>query len=729
MKQSIVLADFKGIAPRYGDLIKVGMAETAVDCDLWRGKLGPRNSDDLVSANTNSHNSIFKFGETWLSGNDSYYLEWRIGTTDILIYLDNGTLKRRIGAVTVDLGQNPPGKPSASNITQRFYLSDTATYEWRASGTNNEAYCVLVGGGNPSLPYDGGAVLYVNGEVKTKGAVGTLDYNQWGYGNNDSLGFSTIYIKFSYPAGAGGQWYWAASAVAGEYYLAATSGPMPTVPSAPRYVSEVVDGGTLFTAGTLGSLGSNEYAVGDNDALGANAIYIRTDGSDPNGVIESLFAMDIVNNMWWWTEFGSPASDDTVTTTSSIIYTVHEGSLVGNYRYVTTLTRNVGGYTDESGPSEVSDEISIAEGMGSKIQIIKPTISDPYVTHWNIYRLSDNTAEYLFVAQATAATPSYVDNTVDADLSTAISTWYTSNQGNEVTFAKPLSGMEGIATDLHAGMIFTWKGSTLYFCEPGIPDAWPAHYTINFRSPIKRVLPFAGSVAVLCETGPFRVDGTQPEQLQPSKALGNEPCISTVACVTNKGVVYLSDSGLVLFNLVDSTVFSLGAFNELWFNDNVAPDGAVIVASHDVLYLFHSAGTLCYNATTSQWTQLSLVAIAAWVNPEDGDAYYLLEGTGIYHLMNNDSVPVDFTWGSGQLLGKDPEADKRWTRLRAKGTGTVTIAAAVDGDTVATKAVNMDSVLDRDGRLNLPVSAVGRSMKLTFSGTGTVEQAIVEYEL
>jgi len=68
------------------------------------------------------------------------------------------------------------------------------TYRWTASGSGtNEYYCELAGGGDPSLSEPAGLIL---GEsVLTSGTLGSLSDHAWAYGDNDSLGYSTVYIR------------------------------------------------------------------------------------------------------------------------------------------------------------------------------------------------------------------------------------------------------------------------------------------------------------------------------------------------------------------------------------------------------------------------------------------------------------------------------------------------------------------------------------------------------
>jgi len=71
-----------------------------------------------------------------------------------------------------------------------------ATYKWTASGSGTaEYYCELVGGGDPSL--EDPVNVQLNGSNATEGTMGSLTAGQWDYGDNDTLGYSTIYVRTS----------------------------------------------------------------------------------------------------------------------------------------------------------------------------------------------------------------------------------------------------------------------------------------------------------------------------------------------------------------------------------------------------------------------------------------------------------------------------------------------------------------------------------------------------
>lgn len=76
----------------------------------------------------------------------------------------------------------------------------TAAFAWTVSGSGtNEYYVRTAGGANPgfqaSPPTTNG--VYIAGSAATKGTLGALTAGQWGYGDNDTLGYSTVYVRLS----------------------------------------------------------------------------------------------------------------------------------------------------------------------------------------------------------------------------------------------------------------------------------------------------------------------------------------------------------------------------------------------------------------------------------------------------------------------------------------------------------------------------------------------------
>ncbi len=85
---------------------------------------------------------------------------------------------------------------SSHKIQVNGHSLRNSTYKWTASGSGtNEYYCELAAGGDPSLEEPNG--IKVAGTTATNGTLGSLAAGEWDWGDNDSLGYSTVYIRLS----------------------------------------------------------------------------------------------------------------------------------------------------------------------------------------------------------------------------------------------------------------------------------------------------------------------------------------------------------------------------------------------------------------------------------------------------------------------------------------------------------------------------------------------------
>jgi len=72
----------------------------------------------------------------------------------------------------------------------------SATYKWTASGSGtNEYYCQTAAGGNPSLTEAKCATTDGTFNLDSNGTLGSLTAGQWDWGDNDTLGYSTVYVR------------------------------------------------------------------------------------------------------------------------------------------------------------------------------------------------------------------------------------------------------------------------------------------------------------------------------------------------------------------------------------------------------------------------------------------------------------------------------------------------------------------------------------------------------
>lgn len=194
-------------------------------------------------------------------------------------------------------------------------IVESTGIEWIASGSGTaEYYGQLVGGGDPSFTepetvYEGIGIL---DRTMPKGVLGSLTSGDWGWGNNDALGFNTIYLRMSgdvnpdtTPAGyceaayveAPGygvdivesskyKWTLAWPFTASTYYMSFKTGGAPGI-AEPGKVYEDVGG-----ADTELTIGGNPFVLAAGEWIWYNrypfgppyeTIYIHlTDGTDPD---------------------------------------------------------------------------------------------------------------------------------------------------------------------------------------------------------------------------------------------------------------------------------------------------------------------------------------------------------------------------------------------------------------------------------------------------------------
>ena len=755
-----VMTQFGGIAPRYAPGLTFGMAQTAENCDLSSGKIKPLKGHLAVGAGMG--NSLHYYEGEWYSGPDRYYVNWPIGADNLLLYLEDGVPMKRVGDSVAVLGQELPEAPTVetNDFTFDFSPDSEARCVLIASSVENEYYPGIVCNGRV-FPvcvvmdeYDGGGYTLFSGctfslagGVADEGVLGSLGHHEWAYGDQDGLGFDTLYLGFSGLTTEEVGWKQVVEfddlgvdviRVGYVQWGSSITDPMTTfrmqdgqADVALRHVSDTiyelvgVTDGTIDlykTAHYLGISGpfaacyinDNPYTLGEYGDLAAGEWVFETGLSGFSPGI--LFVMESAALTTTAITGGDVAffSDNGITQFS---LSSSLGSIVDTVRYAITTVRSVGGHEDESGLGAVSEDI---ECDHIQTLVTRPEITDTDVTHWKLWRIGDSTGEYQLVATLDADTETYEDALDASEVGESPTTFYTSDQGNEILFSKPAVVFDGLA-GVGNGMVFGWAGHILYWCEPGKPDAWPSYYTMNFPADIRDVIPMGGVIGVMTEIGAFRVDGTHPELLQPSDPIGLEPVRGLHSAKTSRGIAYLSDSGVGLFNLYETSIVSDTAFTESWFAE-IDSESSVLIQSDNMLYLFHSDGVLKLDPTsgTASWSTLSLSGVtAAFIRPDTGGLFVLASGS-VYEVSGGDG-DLSWEWLSGDIYGDSD--DQEFRSVSVVGSGSVTLAVYIDGDLIRSRG--LDFTLDRGRTIQLRQEEAGRALWFKLTGTGIVTEVVV----
>ena len=100
-----------------------------------------------------------------------------------------------------------------------------------------------------------------------------------------------------------------------------------------------------------------------------------------------------------------------------------------------------------------------------------------------------------------------------------------------------------------SGVIMGAYQNTIHFSEPLIPYAWPLDYQYHIDTHVKALGVYKSSAIILTDSNPYVIHGSSPDRMVLDRLSENQACVSERGVVPiNMGVVYPSDSGLMLAN-------------------------------------------------------------------------------------------------------------------------------------------------------------------------------------
>jgi hypothetical protein len=147
-----------------------------------------------LTANTAGQIGGFTIGATTLANGTDLVLD----ASNKKICLSSTTFGNK--GVQIEYNGGKPrmylGDGSGSFFKFEWVSLRNPTYKWTASGSGtNEYYVELSGGGDPSL--DAPAGIFADDLPFDKGTIGSLAVSEWAYGDNDTLGYITVYVRLA----------------------------------------------------------------------------------------------------------------------------------------------------------------------------------------------------------------------------------------------------------------------------------------------------------------------------------------------------------------------------------------------------------------------------------------------------------------------------------------------------------------------------------------------------
>lgn len=148
-------------------------------------------------------------------------------------------------------------------------------------------------------------------------------------------------------------------------------------------------------------------------------------------------------------------------------------------------------------------------------------------------------ATFYFVAEVSKATTTFADN-IASDIVGA-------NQAMQSMYwTPPPDDLEGFVT-MPNGIVASWRGNEIWFCEPYRPHAWPVQYQVSVEYPIVGLGVTGQSLIVLTTGYPTAIMGINPASMSMTRIATYQPCTSRGSILSSaEGVLYTSPNGIIL---------------------------------------------------------------------------------------------------------------------------------------------------------------------------------------
>ncbi|HEX8874786.1 MAG TPA: hypothetical protein VF780_09175 [Nitrosospira sp.] len=268
-----------------------------------------------------------------------------------------------------------------------------------------------------------------------------------------------------------------------------------------------------------------------------------------------------------------------------------------------------------------------------------------------IYRTGTGTsgAEYQYIATITAATTTYNDTTLDANLGEVLPS---------TTWLMPPADLKGIVI-LANGIACGFRGNEVYFSEPFKPYAWPIAYQQTYDQDIVAIGVNGTTVVGMTKGNPFTITGVEPVTMGGGmEKLGVAwPCMAKRGVATFAfGVGYPAPQGLVMIgpntDIVTRDLFTLKEWGE--FN----PATFISATADNRYYAGYSANGSSLMFVLDKSEPASFIKVnqritAIWADPWTGKLYVAADKK-IYQWEGDAGTKLSYEWKSKKFISPPP---------------------------------------------------------------------------
>ena len=345
-----------------------------------------------------------------------------------------------------------------------------------------------------------------------------------------------------------------------------------------------------------------------------------------------------------------------------------------NYTY--TMVSKESGFEFESAPAAASLDVDAVPEQPITVGSFASIPSGYNVTHRRIYRATAGT--YLFVAEITAATSSYVDEKLAEDLGEALPT---------TTWLPPPDTLKGLI-NLPGGVMAGFKGRDVYFCDPYHPHAWPVQYMQSLDYPVVGLGRMDTTLAVMTTGVPYLIQGSHPDSMTVVKSELEQACASKRSIVSfNGAVIYASPDGLVMLSSNGSKIITEQYFTRAQWQAYFLPT-SIHAYQHDLKYIgFYNNGTtsggFIYDTTSGVLTLHDIYATAGFNDLQIDKLFLAFSDRSVKPWLTGSNKT--YTWKSKKFTFPKPMS-MACAQLDAEAYP-VTAKFYVDGSLIHTETV------------------------------------------
>ncbi len=288
-----------------------------------------------------------------------------------------------------------------------------------------------------------------------------------------------------------------------------------------------------------------------------------------------------------------------------------------------------------------------AESNGSPVSVItvtagdkittsgRATSADTQVTHQNIYISPPDAADtYFFQQTTTALSPDFTDLD-DLDLTRPIPTDNTPPDDTYEDFCVHLARIFWARVDAKG------ERGRVYYSPPGRPDSVQGFIQLSSDDEeTQKVVVFGGQLYLFTRAYIYRIDGLSEPFIfsrTPSGVGTNYP-FSVVS--TKRGVFYLADDGIRVFDGVNCELINFAATGRLFRGETIEDTDFLETAStedvvagfyHDEYWLTNGSITICMNVMTGR-TRIIDKGYKCFFHRAENDDFFGLTATQILRL-------------------------------------------------------------------------------------------------